>query len=267
MVVKPQWDKKRLLAAYRDERGPSPVDEERLWIRVRANLDHAQRGVRGGSRPSRGSLWLVAALVSAAAAAILIAWPGRRVVDTHRPESDPALLQHDRGEGALRETTERPIPRPIAVPEASSSEPTEPPPTAAPQEDPATRDARGPISEVRRSRAPRNGPRTLDPAGKADPAPSVDQDSLAAETQLLRKAREALTRGEPDRALTVLAEYERTHPRGLLAEEADAVRTIAKCRLHRSAGPELARSFSARHRTSLFLAKVQAACTLEGGGP
>lgn len=52
-------------------------------------------------------------------------------------------------------------------------------------------------------------------------------DDLAHERALVERARTALIRGEPTRALDALREHQRRHPRGQLAEERDALRIEA----------------------------------------
>jgi hypothetical protein len=250
--MKGPWDEEQLLAAFRDERGPGSLAEDRLWARLRADIEGTPR-----QRSRQRSTWIVAAFACAAAAVVVIAWPEPRVLDAQSSEA-PSLLPHERDGGSEGDVAQASAPR------ASTREAPLPVDAEADAPADAPADVVAPDAvEPAKSRAPRSKHRA--PREPAESAPPVEQDSLAAETQLLRRARASLSRGNFEQALAVLAEYEREHPNGLLAEEADAVLTIAKCRSTPSQGADLARSFAARHGGSLFRAQVQAACVLEAG--
>jgi hypothetical protein len=85
-------------------------------------------------------------------------------------------------------------------------------------------------------------------------------DTLAAETAIVRRARAELSRGRAQQALTILAEHAEQFPRGALTEEAQAVRTMAQCRLRSSDAPRLGAAFAERFPASLFRHQVEAAC-------
>jgi hypothetical protein len=252
--MKGPWNEEQLLAAFRDERGPGSMAEDRLWARLATDIEKRSR-----PRSRQRSTWIVAAFAAAAAAVVIIAWPEPRVLDAQGSEA-PSLLPHERDSGSGGDVAQPSAPRTSTreAPLPVNAEASTPGDTDAPVNLVAP-DAAEPV----RKRAPRSSRRP--PREATESPPLVEQDSLAAETQLLRRARAALSRGNPQRALAVLAEYEREHPNGLLAEEADAVLTIAKCRSTPSQGAQLARSFSARNGGSLFRAQVQAACVLDSG--
>jgi hypothetical protein len=80
---------------------------------------------------------------------------------------------------------------------------------------------------------------------------------LATERLLLDRAREDLLHGEPAGALTSIGEYTRRFPRGVLSEEADALRVEAFVSADRYADARSAASrFHAAHPGSLLTAAV-----------
>jgi RNA polymerase sigma-70 factor (ECF subfamily) len=88
--------------------------------------------------------------------------------------------------------------------------------------------------------------------------------TLGAETQLLRRADQALRIGDPARALELLDEHARTFPEGVLAEERSAERVTTLCTLGRvnQARSEAVR-FLAIHADSPLAKVVRRSC---GGG-
>jgi RNA polymerase sigma-70 factor (ECF subfamily) len=94
--------------------------------------------------------------------------------------------------------------------------------------------------------------------------------TLGAETQLLRRADQALRIGDPARALELLDEHARTFPDGVLAEERSAERVTTLCTLGRvnQARSEAAR-FLAIHADSPLAKVVRGSCggVEPGNGP
>ncbi|HWB80963.1 MAG TPA: hypothetical protein VG755_38635 [Nannocystaceae bacterium] len=93
--------------------------------------------------------------------------------------------------------------------------------------------------------------------------PAID-DGLARELALLQRARVALGRGDPEAALGVLAEHERSFPDGELVEERRAVRIIALCDAGKAPqGRAEARAFLAGHPSSTLAGRIRSACAIE----
>lgn len=83
-----------------------------------------------------------------------------------------------------------------------------------------------------RPRTSTNPPSTT-PAPAATTAPAIDPSSLAAETRLLERAREALRAGEHANALTALDTHLAEFPHGVLLDEARSTRLRTLCRAGR----------------------------------
>ena len=86
---------------------------------------------------------------------------------------------------------------------------------------------------------------------------------LAEEARLLKQAQQALRAGQPQAALTALAEHQRRFPRGQLALERSAARVTALCALGRT--PQAvseARIFLQQHPQSGLSQQVRASCGL-----
>lgn len=126
-------------------------------------------------------------------------------------------------------------------------------PREAPKAPRAARDSkrdRGDRSEV--------GPRT-----KPDPAPAVlDIVDLKEENRLLRRARRALSGGEPEEALRWTRRHRRAFPEPVLLEERLVIESVALCRTGRAAqGRESAAQLRTRFPNSPTLSRVRQACT------
>ncbi len=158
------------------------------------------------------------------------------------------------GAVALDRATRSAAPVPAAVPRAPEIAPAAPAP--APE-------LPGPTSAATEAPAPASSAPALAPARPRPAAPPRDVASAASirdEIDRLDRARGALSRGAPDTALAVLAEYAARHPRGELLEEA-AVLRIEALRAqgdHRAAAAAAAR-FEERFPTSAHQDRVQGA--------
>jgi hypothetical protein len=96
-------------------------------------------------------------------------------------------------------------------------------------------------------------------ASSAPPRPSFDT-ALAQERSLLQGARVVLLRGQPDAALGLLDEHERSFPKGELVEEREVMRVQALVRARRmTEASALAALFRQRFPQSLSLPIVDAA--------
>ena len=89
--------------------------------------------------------------------------------------------------------------------------------------------------------------------------------SLAAESRALAAVQRALRDSEPERALGMLDEQDRTFARGVLAEERSAARVMALCDAQRADDAERAKvAFSVRHPKSPLLVRVRESCARSG---
>jgi type IV secretory pathway VirB10-like protein len=87
------------------------------------------------------------------------------------------------------------------------------------------------------------------------------EDTLAAETALLKKANAAIRAGDADGALAAVAEHQKKYPKGHLVEEVAATRVRALCAAGRTGEGMAARDrFLARWPKSVHAPRVQAAC-------
>jgi hypothetical protein len=100
---------------------------------------------------------------------------------------------------------------------------------------------------------------------KALPAPSGSHRAgsrapgLDEEVRQVRRVEQALRSGNPRYAIALLAELERQVPRGQLAEERRAARTMARCALG-DEGEALAREFEAAYPGSAYLPRITESC-------
>jgi len=123
------------------------------------------------------------------------------------------------------------VPLALSTPEtpAPSVSVSTPPPVAraAPIAPPVARPPEAQEPEPERAPAP--------PIATAAAAASSAPRTLSAETELLLAAQRELSAGQPERALALLAEHDRRHPRGVLAQERAASRVLALCAAGRTA--------------------------------
>jgi hypothetical protein len=103
------------------------------------------------------------------------------------------------------------------------------------------------------------------PAHHVAVRPSAD-DSIVAETALLRDADRDLRAERPRDALALLDRHRAQFPRGVLAPERDAATLIARCELGTEARRDVD-SFLATHVGSPLAARVRVACAPRGGAP
>lgn len=254
-----------LLAAYRAQRGPDTAAQERLRDRLDA-LGPPQAASETEVVPLAHASWTrrgaaVGGAIAALAAAVALGWWIRGDAATSQPARDGSLAADQavvpQPQGTATRAMDRatkprhpavapqPVPPPLAEPL-----PLEEPPAEAP---PARSAA---SARPRPERAPTPAP----PSAAAPPteAPSA-ADSLAAEAARIGQARAALAGGHPATALALLANYDKTFPAATLAEEADAIRTMARCRTSASPGV-LGRTFALRNPKSIFAKQVRDAC-------
>jgi hypothetical protein len=95
------------------------------------------------------------------------------------------------------------------------------------------------------------------PATAAAPATSVGGDALAAELDLLRRARGAYRHRDFSGALLLVAEHDRRFPQGHLAEEREALRVRSLAGAGRAdESRRAAAAFAARFPRSVLLSRV-----------
>ncbi len=256
-----------LLAAYRAERGPSPHEQDQLWARLAADIADQEAVAPVVPIGSRRRVVVWAALGLAAAAALVVWWPTGTTVQAGDDGDAKHLAPHasERTDGDPRQAKTR-------TPETATGRMETRDASVAPDVDvptpaPLSEDPRpGEPTQVRAADAlpidgatPRPPRRAKTPAPKTEPA-STPTDSLAAETALIQRARAELSSGRAGVALQTLREYGKSFPKGRLAEEADAVGTMARCRMNPEDPSTLADAFDARRTDSLFSRQVRAAC-------
>jgi hypothetical protein len=88
-----------------------------------------------------------------------------------------------------------------------------------------------------------------------------ESNSLAAELELLRAARQALRSGNASKALALLADHAKRHPKSAFVEERSATEVMALCKLGQAEkARERARRFRAQFPHSSFEAGLIEAC-------
>jgi hypothetical protein len=93
------------------------------------------------------------------------------------------------------------------------------------------------------------------------PPPSLAQtSSLGAETALLREAQAALRKRDAGGALAAIERHAASFPRGILAQERDALRAIALCTLHDPRAAATRRTFLRDWPASSLSPRVRQAC-------
>lgn len=91
--------------------------------------------------------------------------------------------------------------------------------------------------------------------------PAAEDTSFSEAVRLLRRARRALSKGEPQLTLALLDELDARFPRALLDEERDATRVLGLCAHGQPAAAEdLARRLLARHPRSIYTPRLAQSC-------
>lgn len=210
----------RLIAHYKEAVEPDSAELDAIWNDL-ADPDAQFRVVeRRDARPKprrRSRVAIGGGLVLAAAAAAAAWWLGstaRHV--TVAGEADPVQApHHDERSGGADGVAQRRAPHTASeagvTRDGTPVDPVTPAPAA--------------------SSAPTNPARSTAPSGESARRAlrSVGPDPLSREAALIQRADALLRRGEPARALQVLAEHVREFPQGVLAVERQALRVIALC--------------------------------------
>jgi hypothetical protein len=251
----PEDLRRALVAARRG--GPDAAARARIASRVSAAVNDpgAPRAGRGGWR---GAGWrpvvATAGLASVTLLTVLALRPARTAevsvpLGGHAPASLPPLA-----------SAARPAPvavaRPSAVPSALDVA-LAPASVAVAVEAPAL--APAPLAAAVRIPSRPMFPHHAQPRPAASSAHrGGGASAVASEGELLRRAQEAL-RGDPDRALALVAEHAALYPTGALEQERDVIAVEALVRLgRRDQAQSAAQGFLARHPDSPHRAHVEA---------
>ncbi len=261
--------------AYRETFAPSPETSASNWAAIQARLAAGDAPPLPPAEPTptrrRGRPVLIAwggagVAVAAAALAWLAvgdAWVasrsnGRGAAPATRYDVRDSLRAEGHavpGQGASRSTPARAragTPDPSAAPEPAV-EPLAAPPVAEPAVGEPAAPARP--AKPRRSRAR--------PASEHEAPPAAD---VAAEAAWAGRVRAALRDGAPNRALRVVAEYNRRFPEGALREEVDLLRASALCAAGQpDAARAAAHAFLRAHPRSPLSGHARRVCA--GAGP
>lgn len=214
------------LRTYHTAAGLDPTARARVWREIDASLAREPRRV-GWRRVVAASLFtaLAAALVFA------VCDVRGRLGDTRRADSGAAVYEVAPG-------IERPVERGAA---------------AAVEETPTVAAVEAPKPAMRSSRPSREG-------GGTSTGAAAEPD-LAAEVALMRQARVALDRGDPEAALRVLAEHAQAFAVGQMKEDRLRLRIEALCALgHRDRARAEADAFLRDHPGSTHRARVRGLC-------
>lgn len=133
-----------------------------------------------------------------------------------------------------------------------------------------TEAARGAATSAPASSDPQSSPPSLPSAATRTrnrrSSPAVT-DSLRAEYELIERAHQALERGDPNRALTILSEHQRDFAQGRLEEERQAARVLALCSAGRPEAQAEAVRFGKAFPQSLLGPRVRHQCRSAGTFP
>lgn len=149
---------------------------------------------------------------------------------------------------------DRPAPVAAATPSVAPAR-VEAPAIAAPRAAPV----QPPAAIVPPATAPTARPLATAPAARPAPSPEIVDVVSERELALVLAARAALQRNAPADALAELDRLAAEFPRTRHAEERDALRIVASCRLGRPAADAIAR-FEAAHPESPLSARIAGAC-------
>lgn len=247
-----------ILAAYRrSEQLPEAV-ESRVWDRV-----ESETAVAASPTSTR---WGLVALIAAAAVGLLAI--GIRSFDAEEAkESAAGHMAVDRGSASESHGVAT-VGQPEAEPSkrrsnGAASVDAQPEKTPAPESEAETAaDSTAPAPQATPSTKASRRPKAR---SKLDVAPEVEAaSSLAEETALLRRAQAAMRSGNPQKALSLLAQCQRAFPGGLLREERDALKVLALCGAGKTSKGKAAAAAFLRARPSSALApRVRGACSDE----
>ena len=231
-------DARALLEQYRQDCEPSSEATASLHQRVTAAIAAPSPAAAGaGTGGSTLGLWVGgAALLLALGGAMLWASAGADAPPTPEPEA-----------AVVAEAPEpKSEPEPLPTPEVAAPVIEAPPPTPVPEAE--TEAPTEPSRPARRTR-------------KAAPTPAPSADTLAEETLLLRRAQQALSQGDAQQSLKLLAEHKQRFPRGLLVKERGSMRVIALCRADDPRAQKELSAYLRRHPATPYRDRLERACS------
>lgn len=284
-------DIRNVLQRAKDADDPTPADHQRVRRSVMVAL--AASGVAGsaGTAKAIGSgakagIWGGGAVKAAGVALAVTAAGG--IAAWALVDSRPTEAEHIGGAEATGATTgsaavERAEPPPESrFAKGAGERPADTKPEALPENAPRPRARPTPrgLEHPEPTGLTRMTPKGSAPRGTAvtgDRSPSTSSGSAAKsrtattrptqprdsepEVTLIRRASQALGRGDPGAALEALRRHAEAYPRGVLAQERGALQVIALCQLGPSAEARSARDrFLDNAPRSPLAARVRAAC-------
>lgn len=240
-----------LLAAYREERRPSPAARERMWARW---VEHR--------RPRRA--WVRGAVIAAVAvAALVLLWLASRGLPGElargREPGSGVQAPFDRASDSAGGTAVAAGGRAVGSGEALMAEPAD----ARPASEAPAAVAAEPSSEGRASEGAGSGSRTAagSKPASSEPATDSERDAPIDDLALVEAAEAALRAGTPARALELLREHEQRFPSAPTAEERQALRVLALCAAGREVEGRGARwAFLREHPRSAYRERIENAC-------
>ncbi len=111
---------------------------------------------------------------------------------------------------------------------------------------------------------PRRSDRTAGPRVTSTPA-AADDDDLAQEMALLRRAQQALSRGDGAGSQRALDEHARRFPAGKLANEREVTSILVACADDRDAGRVALDRYLAAHPSSPYAERLRTSCGAKDG--
>lgn len=254
------YDRKAMLAAFRQQRGPRGAAVDSLWERLvdeAVTRDGVAYRAPGGSR-----VLVVLAVAGALAAAFVLGWWLRGAPLWSATVAEPANManrdrEEERAEGqanARRSSGVGGEPSGVTDPESNDAGRTV---------DERARPAPADPLRPRRSLPPKTAPsRTSPPSSGVEPVPPAGTlvETLVEETALIRRVRRALAQDDDAEALRLVTEYRKRFPNGTLVEEADALHSMARCRVQPDRRAALRGAFLSKYPGSMQQSGVDRAC-------
>ena len=241
----------RAMAAFR--RRGQLSDDAKDALRERIDASISARTEVPPPIDVAGSAWRIGVAMAAAATVLLalrLVGSAGTLVQRSASSSDQAVYEATPSDPEQGRARPRAPSQPVVTPEDSTPAA---PPAPQPPVDPA-----GVSSPASRSavRAPASA-RPPEPGAAPPPAP-VD---LAAELTVMRRARAALRREDPEQALRLLDEHAARFASGQMLEDRQALRVQALCDAGRGErARDAARRFGQDHPGSPHVARVKTIC-------
>jgi hypothetical protein len=229
-----------VLAEYRAVSAPSSAVADALFERVASTTAlAAATATTAGATATTKLLIAFAVAAGLGGGGALLATSDEEPVATARPEAEPPTAP-----ATVAESDPEPEPEVEPEKEVEPGPEVEPVPAA-----PVA--ARKPASPSTRSTPPPTSPQVQRP----NPAASI-----AAQTRLIRRADDALRRGQLPQAMAALLQYEREFPDGVLGVEAEALDHIHACKSDLPGARNAAAEFVRQNPTGGLTDRVRRAC-------